>query len=97
MATTKIWAIKDSVKRVIEYARNPEKTEYRECNFKYLHAFGLEQQGKCRKSHGKRGKITRKCANHEQMGELKKPYTTRLFRGSGENFRVLSKAKILGD
>ena len=28
MATTKIWAIKDSVKRVIEYARNPEKTEY---------------------------------------------------------------------
>ena len=28
MATTKIWRIKDSVKRVIEYARNPEKTEY---------------------------------------------------------------------
>ena len=28
------------------------------------------------------------------MGELKKPYATRLFRGSGENFRVLSKAKI---
>ena len=28
MATTKIWAIKDSVKRVIEYARNPDKTEY---------------------------------------------------------------------
>ncbi len=27
MATTKIWAIKDSVKRVIEYARNPDKTE----------------------------------------------------------------------
>ena len=69
---------------------------HRECNFKYLHAFGLEQQGKCRKSHGKRGKITRKCANHEQMGELKKPYATRVFRGSGENFRVLSKAKILG-
>ena len=28
MATTKIWRIKDSVKRVIEYARNPDKTEY---------------------------------------------------------------------
>ena len=27
MATTKIWRIKDSVKRVIEYARNPDKTE----------------------------------------------------------------------
>ena len=30
------------------------------------------------------------------MGELKKPYATRVFRGLGENFRVLSKAKILG-
>ena len=28
MATTKIWRIKDSVKRVIEYARNPDKTEF---------------------------------------------------------------------
>ena len=25
MATTKIWAIKDSLKRVINYAENPEK------------------------------------------------------------------------
>ena len=26
MATTKIWAIKDSISRVISYARNPKKT-----------------------------------------------------------------------
>ena len=70
---------------------------HRECNFKYLHSFGLEQQGKCRKSHGKRGKITPKRADRKQMGELKKPYATRLFRGSGENFRVLSKPKISGE
>ena len=28
MAVTKIWPIKDSVQRVVEYAENPEKTEY---------------------------------------------------------------------
>ena len=28
MATTKIWAIKDSLNRVLDYAANPEKTEY---------------------------------------------------------------------
>ena len=28
MATTKIWPIKDSLRRVTEYASNPEKTEY---------------------------------------------------------------------
>ena len=28
MAVTKIWAIKDNIRRVVEYARNPEKTEY---------------------------------------------------------------------
>ena len=27
MATTKIWAVKDSIGRVIDYASNPEKTE----------------------------------------------------------------------
>ena len=26
MATTKIWAIKDSLSRVVNYAKNPEKT-----------------------------------------------------------------------
>ena len=26
MATTKIWAIKDSLSRVVSYAKNPEKT-----------------------------------------------------------------------
>ena len=28
MATTKIWAIKDSLNRVLDYASNPEKAEY---------------------------------------------------------------------
>lgn len=28
MATTKIWAIKDNLKRVVNYAENPEKTEW---------------------------------------------------------------------
>lgn len=28
MAVTKNWAIKDNIRRVVEYARNPEKTEY---------------------------------------------------------------------
>ena len=28
MATTKIWPIKDSLARVVDYARNPEKTIY---------------------------------------------------------------------
>ena len=27
MAVTKIWPIKDSIKRVVQYAENPEKTE----------------------------------------------------------------------
>ena len=26
MATTKIWAIKDSISRVVKYAENPDKT-----------------------------------------------------------------------
>lgn len=28
MATTKIWPIKDTIKRVLDYAGNPEKTEW---------------------------------------------------------------------
>ena len=28
IATTKIWAVKDSLKRVVDYASHPEKTEY---------------------------------------------------------------------
>ena len=28
IATTKIWAVKDSLKRVVDYASYPEKTEY---------------------------------------------------------------------
>ena len=28
MAVTKIWAIKDSLQRVLDYAANPGKTEY---------------------------------------------------------------------
>ena len=28
MATTKIWAIKDSISRVISYAKNPERQHF---------------------------------------------------------------------
>ena len=28
MATTKIWPVHDSLKRLVDYAGNPEKTEY---------------------------------------------------------------------
>ena len=28
MAVTKIWTIKDSLQRVLDYAANPDKTEY---------------------------------------------------------------------
>ena len=28
MAVTKIWAIKDNLQRVLDYAANPDKTEY---------------------------------------------------------------------
>ena len=34
MATTKIWAIKDSISRVISYAKNPEKTTFSDCIIK---------------------------------------------------------------
>jgi len=30
MATTKIWAVRDSLKRLVDYAGNPEKTEYKD-------------------------------------------------------------------
>ena len=32
MATTKIWAIKDSLSRVVNYAKNPEKTIFSDLN-----------------------------------------------------------------
>ena len=37
MATTKIWAIKDSISRVISYAKNPEKTTYAENDEKTIY------------------------------------------------------------
>lgn len=36
MATTKIWPVRDSLKRLVDYAGNPEKTEYRDLQ-KALH------------------------------------------------------------
>lgn len=30
MATTKIWPVHDSLKRLVEYAGNPEKTEFKD-------------------------------------------------------------------
>ena len=41
MATTKIWAVKHHLKRVIEYATNPEKTNDEDFNFaqKYYDKF----------------------------------------------------------
>ena len=35
MAVTKIWPIKDSLKRVVGYAKNPEKTEYQDIKNKF--------------------------------------------------------------
>ena len=35
MAGTKIWAIKDSLSRVVGYAENPDKTEYRDVQIQY--------------------------------------------------------------
>ena len=28
LATTKIWPVRDSLRRVVDYAANPDKTEY---------------------------------------------------------------------
>jgi hypothetical protein len=38
-----------------------------------LHSFGLEQQGKCGKSHGKCVKIARKYENRKHVEKVKKP------------------------
>ena len=43
MAVTKIWPIKDSVQRVVEYAKNPEKTEYSDIQA-VLHYAGNEEK-----------------------------------------------------
>lgn len=43
MAVTKIWPIKDSVQRVVEYAKNPEKTEYADIQA-VLHYAGNEDK-----------------------------------------------------
>lgn len=32
MATTKIWAVNDNLKRVLEYVSNPDKTENKDLN-----------------------------------------------------------------
>ena len=36
MATTKIWPVKDSLARVVDYAQNPDKTVYSDLR-KVLH------------------------------------------------------------
>ena len=38
MATTKIWAIKDSLLRVVNYASNPEKTSFEDLKQVLLYA-----------------------------------------------------------
>lgn len=43
MAVTKIWAITDSVSRVLSYAANPDKTIYSDI-YKALHYAGDEQK-----------------------------------------------------
>ena len=43
MAVTKIWPIKDSIQRVVEYAKNPEKTEYSDIQA-VLHYAGNEEK-----------------------------------------------------
>ncbi len=43
MATTKIWPIKDNLKRVVDYARNPEKTGYDDLK-KTLHYAAQEKK-----------------------------------------------------
>ena len=35
MAVTKIWPIKDSLSRVVGYAENPDKTEYKDVRLRY--------------------------------------------------------------
>ena len=38
MATTKIWPVRDSLKRLVDYAGNPEKTEYTDLRQALLYA-----------------------------------------------------------
>ena len=43
MATTKIWAVKDNLKRSVDYVGNPEKTEYDDIK-KALHYMGSKKK-----------------------------------------------------
>ena len=43
MATTKIWAIKDSLSRVVNYAKNPEKTLFSNLNQVLMYAENNEK------------------------------------------------------
>ena len=43
MATTKIWPVHDSLKRLVDYAGNPEKTEYRDLRQALHYASDLEK------------------------------------------------------
>lgn len=43
MAVTKIWAVTDSISRVIRYAANPEKTEFSDIK-KTLHYIGNQEK-----------------------------------------------------
>jgi len=43
MATTKIWAVKDSLSRVVSYASNPEKTRFDDLKQVLLYAENNEK------------------------------------------------------
>ena len=43
MATTKIWAVKDSLLRVVNYAANPEKTNFNDLKQVLLYAENNEK------------------------------------------------------
>lgn len=43
MATTKIWAIKDSISRVVKYAENPDKTTLSDIKQVLLYAENKEK------------------------------------------------------
>ncbi len=43
MATTKIWAVKDSLSRVVNYAANPEKTNFNDLKQVLLYAENNEK------------------------------------------------------
>ena len=50
MATTKIWPVHDSLKRLVDYAGNPEKTEHRDLQLA-LHYAGNSQKTTCADEH----------------------------------------------